>query len=96
MFDLAGYFLGTSHGEHGDSGSGIFNLDGRFIGISVAKKRFAFSNLQISGPTIDFGQVADHHPEMQIISADVAYAFLGTNDPDVSWFSLKIILIVML
>jgi hypothetical protein len=80
LIDLAGYFLGTTHGEHGDSGSGIFNLGGRFIGISIAKKRFAFSNLQISGPAINFEEVADHHPETKIISADVIYSDLDIED----------------
>jgi hypothetical protein len=84
LIDLAGYFLGTSHGEHGDSGSGIFSLDGLFIGISVAKKRFAFSNLQISGPTINCEELADHHPETKIISAEIIYAYLEIDDPDVS------------
>jgi hypothetical protein len=84
LINLVGYFLGTSHGEYGDSGSGIFSLDGRFIGISVAKKRFAFSNLQISGPTINYEELADHHPATKIISADVIYAYLEIDDPDVS------------
>ncbi|KAG4069697.1 hypothetical protein HA402_002276 [Bradysia odoriphaga] len=33
-----GYYVGTSHSEIGGSGSGIFNEDGQFIGIAVAKK----------------------------------------------------------
>lgn len=84
MINLVGHFPGTSHGEYGDSGSGIFNLDGRFIGISVAKKGFAFSKFQISGPTIDYGELADHHPETKIISADAIYSHLNIDDPDVS------------
>ena len=83
MVDLGGYFLGTTHGEHGDSGSGIFDLGGNFIGISVAKKRFAFSNLQItSGSAINLEEVADHHPETKLISADVIYAYVNIDDDD--------------
>ncbi|KAE9546656.1 hypothetical protein FO519_010132 [Halicephalobus sp. NKZ332] len=78
-----GFYLGTSHGERGDSGSGIFDMNGRFIGISVAKKDFAFSNLQISGPKIDYGELADHHPETKIISEDVILSYLDIeDDPD--------------
>ncbi|KAI6187468.1 hypothetical protein M3Y98_00247000 [Aphelenchoides besseyi] len=75
-----GFFLGTTHGEHGDSGSGIFNFDGRFIGISVAKKRFALSSLQISGSAFDLEPVADYHPETKLISAEVVYSCLDLED----------------
>ncbi|KAE9550170.1 hypothetical protein FO519_006610 [Halicephalobus sp. NKZ332] len=77
-----GCFLGTTHGEHGDSGSGIFNLNGSFIGISVAKKRFALSSLQISGSAFDLEPVADHHPETKLISADAIYLVLKIDDDD--------------
>jgi hypothetical protein len=83
LINLVGFFLGTSHGEYGDSGSGIFNSNGHFIGISIGKKRFAFSNLQI----MPLEEVADHHPETQIISADAILGYLDIVGPDVSLFS---------
>ena len=84
MINLVGYYVGTSHGEYGDSGSGIFDMNGRFIGISVAKKSFAFSNIHISGTKIDYGELADHYPETKIISADAIFTYLNIEDPDVS------------
>lgn len=86
MINLDGYYIGTSHGEYGDSGSGIFDFSGRFIGISVAKKSFGFSNLQISASKIDFGELADHHPDTKIISAQQIFSHLSYDDqPDVVW-----------
>lgn len=82
MINLDGYYLGTSHGEYGDSGSGIFSLDGRFIGMAVAKKKFSFSNLQTL-PSINLGEVADHYADTKIISADGIFCLLGTDDTNV-------------
>jgi hypothetical protein len=84
LFDLAGFYIGTSHGKSGDSGSGVFNSNGYFIGISIGKKRFAFANLQNSGPTINFEEMADHHSDTQIISSETIEAVLGIVDPGVS------------
>lgn len=68
----------------GNSGPGIFSLNSRFIGVSVEKKRFAFSNLQILGLTINNEKFADHHPETKIISADAIFFYLATDGPYVS------------
>ncbi|KAG4073241.1 hypothetical protein HA402_008587, partial [Bradysia odoriphaga] len=75
-----GYFLGSSHGEYGDSGAGIFDKGGRFIGISVGKKRFIIASPQ-DGAKIDLESLADHHPTTQIISADNIFFALGIHDP---------------
>ncbi|KAE9550536.1 hypothetical protein FO519_006248, partial [Halicephalobus sp. NKZ332] len=73
-----GFFLGTSHGKYGDSGSGIFNSNGYFIGISIGKKRFAFSDLQF----MSIEEVADHHPETQIINSDAILGYLAIVGPN--------------
>jgi hypothetical protein len=87
LINLVGFYVGTSHGKLGDSGFGIFNSDGYFLGISIGKKRFAFSNLQNSVPAINFEDVADHHPETQIISSDAILGYLDIVGPGVSSFS---------
>jgi len=81
---INGHYVGTSHGALGDSGAGIFNTNGRFIGISVGKKDFAFTKQQLPGPKIDYGELADHHPEPKIIPADGILSYLPVEeDPDV-------------
>ncbi|CAJ0963571.1 unnamed protein product, partial [Mesorhabditis belari] len=79
----AGHFLGTSHGESGDSGSGIFDMTGRFIGISVAKRDFDFMNPKVvNGSKIDYRGVADHHPWTKIIAGEIITNYrLGAPSP---------------
>ncbi|KAI6186907.1 hypothetical protein M3Y98_00186000 [Aphelenchoides besseyi] len=62
-----GFFVGTSHGKRGDSGPGIFNSSGYFIGISIGTKDFVFNDLQ----NLPIAEVAAHHPDTQIINSDV-------------------------
>ncbi|CAI5446283.1 unnamed protein product [Caenorhabditis angaria] len=65
----AGYINGSSPCEKGDSGSAVFDLTGRILGIVVDKKSFKFSNLNISKGTVDSAietpkvnctEIADH------------------------------------
>ncbi|KAG4080112.1 hypothetical protein HA402_008183 [Bradysia odoriphaga] len=79
-----GFYVGTSHGEIGDSGSGIFDTSGNFMGISVAKKNFTFSNP--FDCKIDCSEIADHHPYTKIISGDVVYSALNIGSAGFSPF----------
>jgi hypothetical protein len=80
--------VGTSHGQLGDSGSGIFDLSGRVIGISVGKKDFKFSKpITSEGPTvaINYGEIADHYSDAKLISAEIVNdCLLELDDPKVS------------
>ncbi|CAI4226981.1 unnamed protein product [Auanema sp. JU1783] len=61
------FFVGTTHGRQGDSGSAIYNETGRFLGIAVGKK-----NLQVQDRRmLSLSEVADHHPVIKIISSSV-------------------------
>ena len=80
MSDLVGFYVGTSHGKLGDSGSGIFSFGGHFLGVSIGKKNFAFTDRK----NMPIGEVADHHPDTQIISSDVILYAAGIVGPDVS------------
>ena len=81
---LGNFYLGTSYGEHGDSGSGIFNLNGSIIGMSIAKKSFRFSRDQLSGSNINFGELADHYSETKIVSAELIFSY--KNRRSICWF----------
>lgn len=91
MINLVGYYLGTSHAELGDSGSAIVDSNGYFLGISIGKKDFAFTDIK----NMKIEDIADHHPDTQIISSDSILGYLGIIDSDVSSFSWRTILIVM-
>lgn len=81
MFDLAGFYIGTSHGELGDSGSGIFESSGHFFGFSIGKKNFAFIDPQ----NMPIGEVADHqNVETRIIDSDIILGIGQIVGPDVS------------
>ncbi|CAD6199664.1 unnamed protein product [Caenorhabditis auriculariae] len=71
-----GFFIGTSQGENGDPGSGIFDYYGRFLGISVAKKDFKFDDQEIA-------EVANHHSDTKIIDVRtiVAISKIVGTDP---------------
>ncbi|CAB3406282.1 unnamed protein product [Caenorhabditis bovis] len=73
-----GFYVGTSHGQVGDSGSGIFDSSGLFLGISVGKKCFSFCDWK----NMPVGEIADHHPDTQIISSEVIFAFSGIIDDE--------------
>ncbi|KAI6197116.1 hypothetical protein M3Y94_01186800 [Aphelenchoides besseyi] len=73
-----GFYLGTSHGQPGDSGAGIFDDAGHFLGISVAAKTFAFPNLEM----MKIDDIANHHPSTKIVNWDVILAFAGIVDSD--------------
>ncbi|CAJ0963351.1 unnamed protein product, partial [Mesorhabditis belari] len=77
-----GYYFGTSQGGYGDSGSGIFDMGGRFIGSLVAKTDFALSD-----PKIDDGGLADHHPETRMISSILIFGHLRWDDDPNEKFS---------
>ena len=62
----------------GDSGSAIFNYAGHFLGVSVAKKSFAFNDLQ----NMSIAEVADHYPDTKIISYVSILAIAGITHRD--------------
>ncbi|CAI2347332.1 unnamed protein product [Caenorhabditis sp. 36 PRJEB53466] len=73
-----GFYIGSSHGQVGDSGSGIFDCSGFFLGISVAKKSLAFSDRE----NMPVGEIADHHPDTRIVSSEVIFGFSGLVDKE--------------
>uniref|UniRef100_A0A8R1EQ79 Uncharacterized protein n=1 Tax=Caenorhabditis japonica TaxID=281687 RepID=A0A8R1EQ79_CAEJA len=73
-----GFYIGTSHGQAGDSGSGIFDSSGFFLGISVAKKCISFSDRE----NMPVGEIADHHPDTRIISAEAIFVLSGIVDEE--------------
>ncbi|CAJ0963172.1 unnamed protein product, partial [Mesorhabditis belari] len=77
-----GYYFGTSQGGYGDSGSGIFDMGGRFIGSLLAKTDFALSD-----PKIEDGGLADHHPETRMVSSTLIFGDLRWDEPDDANFS---------
>ncbi|CAB3409940.1 unnamed protein product [Caenorhabditis bovis] len=62
-----GYYIGSSHGKKGDSGSGVFSMSGFFLGTSVGEKDFCFNDYA----NLSLSEVADHHPDTKIIRADL-------------------------
>ncbi|CAI4225061.1 unnamed protein product [Auanema sp. JU1783] len=71
-------FYGTSQGKQGDSGSGLYDDNGRFIGISIRMEDFAFPNL--SNMTIQ--ETAYHTPDTKIVSCNMIVFVAGIVDPD--------------
>ncbi|CAI4224726.1 unnamed protein product [Auanema sp. JU1783] len=74
---FVGYFIGTSWGKNGDSGSGIFNTSGYFLGMSVGKKNFVFQDTS----NMPLTEVADHRPDSKIFSSDVILGIAGIGGP---------------
>jgi hypothetical protein len=66
---LDGYFVGTSHAELGDSGASIFDMSGRFIGMTIGKQDFRFCRIKISdrATNITCGEIADHFSNAKIV-----------------------------
>ncbi|CAI2349827.1 unnamed protein product [Caenorhabditis sp. 36 PRJEB53466] len=73
-----GFFVGSSYGKIDDSGSGIFNYAGHFLGISVAKKSFVFNDCQ----NMPIAEVADHFSDTKIISSDTILTISEIIGPD--------------
>ncbi|CAD6189454.1 unnamed protein product [Caenorhabditis auriculariae] len=74
---FGGYYVGTSCGQSGDSGSGIFNSSGYFLGMSVGKKVFVFND----SSNMPLAEVANHRPDSKIISSDVILGIAGIGGP---------------
>uniref|UniRef100_A0A7E4W9H6 B30.2/SPRY domain-containing protein n=1 Tax=Panagrellus redivivus TaxID=6233 RepID=A0A7E4W9H6_PANRE len=74
-----GHFVGTTY-DFGDSCSGIFNLKGAFIGISVARKCSGSPEISFTGSNINYKELL-WHPETKLISADAAFCVL-TDEKD--------------
>ncbi|CAI5443395.1 unnamed protein product [Caenorhabditis angaria] len=60
------FAVGTSLGSPGDSGSGVFDQNGNFIGISTAKQTFIFANGNFA-----LCELADFQPYTKITDAIV-------------------------
>jgi hypothetical protein len=78
--------VGTSHGQLGDSGSGIFDLSGRFIGITIAKQALDISQEEEASPSKQtYKKIADHYSDTKLISAKIVNdCLLDLDDPKVS------------
>ncbi|CAD6199934.1 unnamed protein product [Caenorhabditis auriculariae] len=74
---FGGYYVGTSWGQSGDSGSGIFNSSGYFLGMSVGKEVFVFND----SSNMPLAEVANHRPDSKIISSDVILGIAGIGGP---------------
>jgi len=79
-----GHYLGISNGEYVEPGCGIFDTDGRFIGMSAAEMNVDLANLPLSNSKVDPGSMADDHYGTEIISADGILSFLSAEDSDMT------------
>ena len=66
-----GHLIGDSLAEKGDSGSPLFDNQGKIIGMCVAMKDFTFGKI-IS--TIDFNLIANFVPDIKIIPIEAVLA----------------------
>ncbi|CAI2340593.1 unnamed protein product [Caenorhabditis sp. 36 PRJEB53466] len=75
---MKGWFIGSSHGRNGDSGSAILDNSGRFLGMSVGKKAFCFED----NGKMDLAEVADHFTDTRIISSELIFGIAGIIDDE--------------
>ncbi|CAD6191485.1 unnamed protein product [Caenorhabditis auriculariae] len=71
------FSIGTAHRKLGDSGSGIFSVDGYFLGIAIGKNNPCSNDLQ----NMPVGEIADHHPDSRMICSQVILFFSGFISP---------------
>lgn len=79
IYALAGFFIGSGHGRKGDSGSGVYDSIGRFLGLAVASRDFIFKDVI----NLPLTELAEHYPETKIIGTETIFALADIVDPDV-------------
>ncbi|CAI5446282.1 unnamed protein product [Caenorhabditis angaria] len=85
----AGFFYGTSHCKKGDSGSAVFDLTGKVLGIIVGKISLKLSNTNIrkgivdfsvQTPKINFTEISDHYNKSCIIPIHIVLSNLDITE----------------